>query len=134
MLGWKHFLQGKLLPDWMDIINNERAQLGLPPNLRVVPLLMMALITTTLNLWRNHYEFMHGGIHIEKIVKQRRIIIKQVEDLKTHGQNLGRKGRDHMSGAPAKTAQFRVIRAWIRTSQAFFGRLTKDRSVFRSIA
>ena len=22
MLGWKHFLQGKLLPDWLDIINN----------------------------------------------------------------------------------------------------------------
>ena len=36
-LSWKHFLQGKLLPDWMDIINNERSQLGLPPNLRAVP-------------------------------------------------------------------------------------------------
>jgi hypothetical protein len=27
MLGWKHFLQGKLLPDWMDVIINEREQL-----------------------------------------------------------------------------------------------------------
>ena len=24
MLGWKHFLQGKILPDWMNIINNKR--------------------------------------------------------------------------------------------------------------
>ena len=51
-LGWKHFLQGKLLPDWMDIINNKRSQLGQPPNLRAVPQIMTALITTTINLWR----------------------------------------------------------------------------------
>ena len=23
-LRWKYFLQGKILPDWQDIINNER--------------------------------------------------------------------------------------------------------------
>ena len=59
ILGWTYFLQGKLLPDWLDIINNKREQLGLPPNLRVVPQLMTALITTTLNLWRTRCEFMY---------------------------------------------------------------------------
>ena len=53
MLDWKYFLQGELLPDWMDITNNERGQLGLPPNLRAVPQMMTSLITTTLNLWHN---------------------------------------------------------------------------------
>ena len=67
-LGWKHFLQGKLLPDWLDIINNEREQLGLPPNLRAVPQMMMALITTTLNLWRNRCEFMHGEVTVKKML------------------------------------------------------------------
>jgi hypothetical protein len=61
VLGWKHFLQGKLIPDWMDIINNEREQLGLPPNLRALPQIMKALITPTLNLWRTRCEFLHGG-------------------------------------------------------------------------
>ena len=28
MIIWKYFLQGKLLPYWMDIINTEREQLG----------------------------------------------------------------------------------------------------------
>ena len=65
-LGWKHFLQGKLFPDWMDIINNERSQLGLPPNFRAVPQMMTALITTTINLWRTRCEFMHGGRKREK--------------------------------------------------------------------
>ena len=71
-LGWKHFLQGKLLPDWMDIINDEQAQLGHPPNLRAVPQLMKVLITTTLNLWRTRCEFMHWGSHSDKIAKKRR--------------------------------------------------------------
>ena len=48
ILGWKHFLQGKLLPDWMDIINNEREQLALLPNLRAVPQTITALITKPL--------------------------------------------------------------------------------------
>ena len=61
MRGWKHFLQGKLLPDWMDIINNEREQLGLPPNLRAVPQLMTSHITITLNLWCTRCEFLHRG-------------------------------------------------------------------------
>ena len=82
-LGWKHFLQGKLLPDWMNIINNERSQLGQPPNLRAVPQMMTALITTTINLWRTQCEFMHGGRKSEKNAKKRRILSKQVEDLKT---------------------------------------------------
>ena len=64
MLGWKHFRQGKLLLDWLDIINNEREQLGLPPNLRAVPQMMTALITTTLNLWLNRCEFMHGEVTV----------------------------------------------------------------------
>ena len=58
-LGWKHFLQGKLLPDWMDIIKNKQSQLGQPPNLRAVPQMMTALITTTLNLWGTQCEFLH---------------------------------------------------------------------------
>jgi hypothetical protein len=70
------------------------------PNLRAVPQMMMALITTTLNLWRTHCEFLHGGSHKEKNLKQRRILLKQVEDLKTRGHILGRKGKDHISGAP----------------------------------
>ena len=40
MIGWKHFLLVKLLPDWEDIINKERRQQGLPPNLRAVPQMM----------------------------------------------------------------------------------------------
>ena len=67
MLGWKYFLQGKILPDWMDVINNERTQLYLPPNLRAVPQLMTALITTSINLWRTHCEFMHGEVTVKKI-------------------------------------------------------------------
>ena len=66
----------------MDIINNERSQLGQPPNLRVVPQMMTALITTTINLWRTRCEFMHGGSNSDKIAKKRRILSKQVEDLK----------------------------------------------------
>ena len=56
MLGWKHFLPVKILPDWMDIINTERKQLGLPHNLRAVPQIMTALATTTLNLCRTRCE------------------------------------------------------------------------------
>ena len=104
----------------MDIINNERSQLGQPPNLRAVPQMMTDLITTTINLWRTRCEFMHGGSNIDNIVKTRRILSKQVEDLKTRGHNLGWKGRDHMSGAPDESAQFWVIRAWIRTAQSLF--------------
>ena len=70
MLGWKHFLQGKLLPDWMDIINNERAQLDLPPNLRVLPKLMTTLITKTLKLWQTCCEFMYGGSHSTKLLSK----------------------------------------------------------------
>ena len=103
ILGWKHFLQGKLLPDWLDIINNEREQLGLPPNLRAVPQMMTALITTTPNLWRTRCEFLHGVNHKEKILKQRQILLKQVEDLKTRGHILGRKGKEHISGAPPRS-------------------------------
>jgi hypothetical protein len=74
---------------------------------------------------------MHArGSHSEKNVKQRRILLKQVEDLKTRGHNLGRKGRDHMSGAPAEAAQFRVIRAWIRTAQALFRQAKKRQERF----
>ena len=118
--GWKHFLQGKLLPDWMDIINNERSQLGQPPNLRAVPQMMTALITTTINLWRTRCEFMHGGSNSDKMSKKRRILSKQVDDLKTRGHKLDRKGRDHISGAPEESAQFRIIRAWIQTAQSLF--------------
>jgi hypothetical protein len=92
--------------------------------------MMTARITTTLNLWRTRCEFLHGGSHSEKIAKQRRILLKQVEDLKTRGQNLGRKGMDHMSGAPAKAAQFRVIRAWIQTAQALFRQANKRQEHF----
>jgi hypothetical protein len=129
-LGWKHFLQGKLLPDWMEIINHEREQLGQPPNLRAVPQMMTALITTTINLWRARCEFMHGGSNSDKIAKKRRILSKQVEDLKTRGHNLGRKGRDHMSGAPDDSAQFRFIRAWIRTAQSLFRQANKQQKRF----
>jgi hypothetical protein len=66
ILGWKHFLQVKLLPDWLDIIYNEWEQLGIPPNLREVPQMMKALITITLHFWQTRCEFMHGGSHKEK--------------------------------------------------------------------
>ena len=48
-LGWKHFLQVKLLPEWHDIINNEQQELNLPPNLHAVPQMIRALITMSLN-------------------------------------------------------------------------------------
>ena len=59
MLGWKNFLQEKLLPDWMNIINNKQEQNGLPHNLRAVPQMMTDLVTTTLNLWRTQCDFLH---------------------------------------------------------------------------
>ena len=130
MLGWKHFLRGKLLPYLLDIINNEREQLVLPPNLRAVPQMMTALITTTLNLWRTRCEFLHGGNHKEKILKQRRILLKLVADLKTQGYILGRKGKEHISGAPTEVAQFRVIRVWIRTAQSLFRQANKRQERF----
>jgi hypothetical protein len=130
MLGWKHFLQGKLLPDWMDIINNEREQNGIPHNLRAVPQMMTSLVTTTLNLWRNRCEFLHGGSHNEKIIKQRRILLQQVKDLKTRSHNLGRKGRDHIAGTPTETAQLRFIRSWIRTAQALYRQATRRQESF----
>ena len=109
----------------MDIINTEREQLGLLHNLRAVTKNMTALVTTTLKLWRNRCEFLHGGSHNEKIIKKRRILLQQVEDLKTRSHNLGRKGREHIAGATMETAQFRVIRSWIRTSQALYRQATK---------
>ena len=92
MIGWNSFLQGKLLPDWGDIINNELIDLISPPNLWAVPQLMKALITTTLNLWRTRCDFIHGGSTSETINKKLRILLQQMEDLKTRKGNLGRKG------------------------------------------
>ena len=60
-LGWKHFLQGKMLPEWHEIINKERRELNLPPNLHAVPQMMRALITMSLNIWRARCEFVYGG-------------------------------------------------------------------------
>ena len=130
MLGWKHFLQGKLLPDWMEIINSEREQLGLPPNLRAVPQMMTALITTTLNLWRTQCEFLHGGSHSEKLIKKRRILLQQVENLKILSHNLGRKVRYHIAGAPTEAAQFRVIWIRTRTAQALYRQAKKRQESF----
>jgi hypothetical protein len=129
-LGWKHFLQGKLLPDWMDIINTEQEKLGLPHSLRAVPQMMTALVTITLNLWRTRCEFLHGRSHNKKVIKQRRILLQQFEDLKSRSHKLGRKGRDHITGAPTETAQFRVIRSWIRTAQALYRQATRRQESF----
>ena len=59
-LVWKHFPQGKLLPEWQDIINKERRELNLPPNLHAFPQTMRAHITMSLNIWRTRCEFLHG--------------------------------------------------------------------------
>ena len=71
-----------------------------------------------------------GEVTKKKRLKQSRILLKQVEDLKTRGHILGRKVKDHISGAPAKAAQFRVIRAWIRTAQALFRQANKRQERF----
>ena len=104
----------------MDIINTEREQLGLPPNLRGVPQMMKALIITTLNLWRTQCEFLHVGSNSDKTIKKCWILLQQVEELKTHRQILEQKGNDHIDGAPAEDAKFRVLRALIRISQAIY--------------
>jgi hypothetical protein len=114
----------------MDIINNEREQLGLPHNLRAVPQMMTALIIKTLSLWRTRCVFLHGGSHSEKIIKKRWVILQQVEDLKTRGHNLGQKGRDHIAGAPMEDAQFRVIRSWIRPAQELYRQANKRQESF----
>jgi hypothetical protein len=129
-LGWKHFLQGKLLPDWMDIINTEQEKLGLPHSLRAVPQMMTSLVTITLNLWRTRCEFLHGRSHNKKVIKQRRILLQHFEDLKSRSHKLGRKGRDHIAGAPTETAQFRVIRSWIRTAQTLYQQATRRKKRF----
>ena len=135
MFGWKNLLQGKLIPDWMNIINKEREQLGLPPNLWALPQMMKALITTNLNLWQTRCEFLQGGIHSEKIIKKRRILLQQVEGLETRRHNLGQKGMDHIEGAPAEDAKCRVIWAWIRTAQALYCQANKrQKSFFRRTA
>ena len=51
MNGLEKIIQGKILADWMDIINKKLEQLGLRPNLRTLPQIMTALITTKINLW-----------------------------------------------------------------------------------
>ena len=47
-----------------------------------------------------------------------------MEDLKTQRVTLGRKGRDHIYGAPSEVAQCRVLWAWIWTSQALYQQAT----------
>ena len=134
MLGWKHFLQGEIIPYWMDIINNEREQLGLPPNIRAVPQMMTALITTTLNLCWNQCLFMHGGSHSEKNVKQRRILLKQVENLKTRGQTSAGRAYIICKGPPPQMHNFGSYGQGFGQHRHCFGRLTHDMSVFRRIA
>ena len=54
-----------------------------------------------------------------------------MEDLKTQRVTLGRKGRDHIYGAPSEVAQCRVLWAWIWTSQALYQQATTviDRNI-----
>ena len=49
-IGWKHLHQGKLLPEWHGIINNERRELNIRPNLHAVPKIIRALTTMSLNI------------------------------------------------------------------------------------
>ena len=116
MIGWKYFLQGKLLPDWMDIINTEWDQLD--------------LINKTLNLWLTRCEFIHGGSTGDKIIKKCWILLQQVEDLKACRNILGPKGKDHIDGTPEEGAQFWVLRVWIRTAQALYRQVKEKQARF----
>ena len=90
-LGWKNFLQGKLLPEWQEIINNERQELDLPPNLHAVPQTVRVLVSMSLNIWRTRCEFLHGGTKSDTLRKRRWLIFQQVEHLKINRNNLDMK-------------------------------------------
>ena len=134
MLGWKHFLQGKLFLDWLDIINNKQEKLRLLPNLRAVPQMMTALITTTLNSWRTRCEFTHREVTAKMFLNKGEYYSNRLKISRHAGKTSAGKEGVICQVPPPKLHNSESYGHVFGQHRHFFGRLKKDRSVFRRIA
>ena len=114
----------------MDIINNEREQLRLPPNLRGVPQMMMALITTTLNLWRTHCEIMHGEVTVKKMLSRSKYYSNRLKISRNTGNTSAIKEGIICQVPPLKLHNSGSYGHGFGQHRQFFGRLTKDTRFF----
>ena len=80
-MGWRHFLQGKLIKDWVDVFNKERWDEGKKDDDRIVVKVITAITSFNLNLWRSRCSQVFGGTNIHRLRKMRERLISQVKDL-----------------------------------------------------
>ena len=80
-MGWRHFLQGKLIKDWVDVFNEERLDEGDNDDDRIMVKVITAITSFTLNLWRSRCSQIFGETNIHCLRKMRELLLAQVKDL-----------------------------------------------------
>ena len=103
-MGWRHFLQGKLIKDWVDVFNEERRDEGKKDNDRIMVKVITAITSFTLNLWRSRCSQVFGGTKIHHLRKMRERLLAQVKELVKDQSVRTTNGKYHIDGAPEDNA------------------------------
>ena len=128
-MGWSHFLQGKLIKDWVDVFNEERRDKGKKDDDRIMVKVITEITSFNLNLWRSRCTHVFWGTKIHRLRKMRERLLAQVKDLVKDRSVLTTNGKDHIAGALEENSRLCDISTWIRNTWALYQQTKKKQKV-----
>ena len=80
-MGWSHFIQGKIIKDWVGVSNEERQDERNKDDGQIIVKFIKLITSFTLNLWRSMCSQVFWGTYIQRITKKQERTLAQVKDL-----------------------------------------------------